>query len=150
MRLTLIPLKTPKAASRRSETGADSPREQRSEILPDGPRRRKERSLAGSGYNRERTTVATQTAASRPGRPLIAVLLIIVALFAWMFGTGHRTPRLGLDLQGGTSITLVPRAASGGGKITSQQVDQAVDIIRQRVNGIGVAEAEVTKQGQGA
>jgi preprotein translocase subunit SecD len=55
------------------------------------------------------------------------------------------SPRLGLDLEGGTSIILTPRVAPGEkGKITSQALARAVEIIRSRVDSFGVAEAEVT------
>ena len=55
------------------------------------------------------------------------------------------------DLRGGTSVTLQPRISQGSnGKVTSSAIDQAVSIIRQRVNSLGVAESEVTAQGSGA
>ena len=66
-----------------------------------------------------------------------------------MVWKGVHTPRLGLDLQGGTSITLIPKPVDGTGTITNEAIDQAVDIISERVNGAGVAEAEVTAQGSG-
>ena len=70
-----------------------------------------------------------------------------------MIGTvliqGATSVRLGLDLRGGTSVTLQPRASNDSNKITSEAIDQAVEIIRQRVNSLGVAESEVTAQGSG-
>ncbi len=87
---------------------------------------------------------------SHSGRSLAIVAAVVLGLLAWMAVTGVTQPKLGLDLQGGTSVTLIPKPAPGGESITSDQVDQAVEIIRQRVNGLGVAEAEVTTQGQGA
>jgi preprotein translocase subunit SecD len=62
---------------------------------------------------------------------------------------GATSVRLGLDLRGGTSVTLQPRASNDSNKITSEAIDQAVAIIRQRVNSLGVAESEVTAQGSG-
>jgi preprotein translocase subunit SecD len=62
---------------------------------------------------------------------------------------GATSVRLGLDLRGGTSVTLQPRASNDSNKITSEAIDQAVSIIRQRVNSLGVAESEVTAQGSG-
>lgn len=56
-------------------------------------------------------------------------------------------PKLGLDLRGGTQVTLTPRVSNG--TISDSQLTQAVEIIRQRVNGLGVAEAEVSTQGSG-
>ena len=65
--------------------------------------------------------------------------------------TDKFSPRLGLDLEGGTQIELLPKSAVPGEKLnlTNDSIDQAVSIIRQRVDGFGVAEAEVTKQGTG-
>lgn len=82
----------------------------------------------------------------RPGLRLGAVLLVMAALYATMFGTGHTTPKLGLDLQGGTTVTLTPNPPAGT-KVTSGQLSAAVDIIRQRVNGLGVSGADVVRQG---
>jgi preprotein translocase subunit SecD len=63
---------------------------------------------------------------------------------------GATSFKLGLDLQGGTSVTLQPRIGVGEtGKVTSESIDQAVEIIRQRVNSLGVAESEVSAQGSG-
>lgn len=87
----------------------------------------------------------------RPWRSLILLLVITAGLCAWAFWPGQvHTPRLGLDLQGGTQVTLVPKSVNGGGDVTDEQLTQAVEIIRQRVDGLGVSEAEVTTQGSGA
>ncbi|MDQ3484907.1 MAG: protein translocase subunit SecD, partial [Actinomycetota bacterium] len=88
--------------------------------------------------------MATRT--SRPGRTLIVFLLVIVAMFAAAAALGSWKPKLGLDLQGGTRITLQAKA-TGGGSITEDKLDEAAGIINARVNGAGVAEAEVTTQG---
>jgi preprotein translocase subunit SecD len=82
---------------------------------------------------------------------LVPFLIVVIALTAWTFWPGQKnTPQLGLDLQGGTQVTLLPQAAPGSdGSISQEQLDQAVAIIRQRVDGLGVAEAEVTVQGSG-
>ncbi|MDQ1632220.1 MAG: preprotein translocase subunit SecD [Frankiaceae bacterium] len=76
-----------------------------------------------------------------------ALLGITVVLYGLMFLTGATTPKLGLDLQGGTSVTLTPRLVQGTGRPTSGSIDKAVDIIRQRVNGLGVSEADVRRAG---
>jgi preprotein translocase subunit SecD len=88
--------------------------------------------------------VATKT--SRPGRTLIVFLLVIAGMFAAAAAVGSWKPKLGLDLQGGTRITLQAKAA-GGGSVTSDKLDEAVGIISSRVNGAGVAESEVSTQG---
>ena len=74
------------------------------------------------------------------------LVVALIAAYAAMFLTDATSPRLGLDLQGGTSVILQPRATEGG-DVSGQQLEEAVNIIRQRVNGLGVAEAEVQTQG---
>ena len=89
--------------------------------------------------------------APRPGRAIAVITIAVVALYAWMFISGNTTPKLGLDLRGGTSLTLQPVVPEGSDTvITDDAVNQAVEIIRARVDGQGVAEASVTKQGSGA
>lgn len=87
---------------------------------------------------------------SRPGRTLLILMLVLGAFSAWAFWPGNSyLPQLGLDLRGGTQVTLVPRVPEGQ-TLTQQQVDQTVSIIRARVDAFGVAEAEVATQGSGA
>ncbi len=87
---------------------------------------------------------------SRPARGLIALFIVLAGLLAWAFWPGTaNTVRLGLDLQGGTQVILVPKPVTAGATITDEQLAQTVAIIRQRVDGLGVAEAEVTTQGSG-
>ena len=85
----------------------------------------------------------------RPVRALAILAVLIVGLLATALIQGATSIRLGLDLRGGTSVTLQPRASNDSNKITSEAIDQAVSIIRQRVNSLGVAESEVTAQGSG-
>ena len=88
---------------------------------------------------------------SRALRTITILLLSIVAFTGVAFAIGATTFKLGLDLQGGTSVTLQPRIEAGAsGSVTSESIDQAVAIIRQRVNSLGVAESEVAAQGTGA
>ncbi|WP_318217765.1 protein translocase subunit SecD [Streptomyces sp. SCL15-6] len=90
----------------------------------------------------------TASAQSKPGRSLALIVIVIAALTGGMFASGHTTPRLGIDLAGGTSITL--RAVSEPGQesaINKTNMDTAVDIMNNRVNGLGVSEAEVQTQG---
>jgi protein-export membrane protein SecD/preprotein translocase SecF subunit len=83
----------------------------------------------------------------RPWRPLalLTLLLILVFVGALVLASSW-APRLGLDLQGGTSITLSAQTVDGQ-EPSQESLDEAVAIIRQRVNGSGVAEAEVSTQG---
>ena len=97
------------------------------------------------------TTNKPVKTAARPGRSLAILGLVLVAMTSLVFIQGATSVHLGLDLRGGTSVTLQPRIAPGdAGKVTSESIDQAVSIIRQRVNSLGVAESEVTAQGSGA
>ena len=57
------------------------------------------------------------------------------------------TPELALDLQGGTSIILTPTLADGE-TVDEEQLNQALEIIRQRIDGTGVSEATVAIQGE--
>ncbi|MEU2056567.1 protein translocase subunit SecD [Streptomyces bungoensis] len=86
------------------------------------------------------------SAQSKPGRSLALILIAIVALAGGMFASGNTTPRLGIDLAGGTSITLKAKADQGSA-INKANMDTAVDIMNRRVNGLGVSEAEVQTQG---
>ncbi len=88
---------------------------------------------------------------SNPWRALTALLILVLGLALWAFfpGTDHSV-RLGLDLQGGTQVILIPHAVTQGAEITDEQLQQTVTILRNRVDGLGVAEAEVTTQGSGA
>ena len=87
---------------------------------------------------------------SRPVRTLAILALGLVAMTGLVFVQGATSVKLGLDLRGGTSVTLQPRIAPGEeGSITNEAIDQAVAIIRQRVNSLGVAESEVAAQGTG-
>ncbi|WP_367324486.1 protein translocase subunit SecD [Streptomyces sp. HUAS ZL42] len=86
------------------------------------------------------------SAQSKPGRSLALILIAIVGLTGGMFATGHTTPRLGIDLAGGTSITLEAKADQGSA-INKANMDTAVEIMNRRVNGLGVSEAEVQTQG---
>ncbi|MDO3396600.1 protein translocase subunit SecD [Nocardioides sp. SOB44] len=79
---------------------------------------------------------------SGPGRTLVAFFVSTAVLFGLVALAGSWTPQLGLDLQGGTSITL--RAE---GDPSEESLEEARKIIDDRVNGSGVAEAEVTTQG---
>ncbi|KRE62894.1 protein translocase subunit SecD [Nostocoides sp. Soil756] len=84
-------------------------------------------------------------------RALTALTVLVVALGGLLAGSivwsnGQLTPKLGLDLKGGTQIILEPRGNSGQ-SISAAQLNQARDIIVQRVDSNGVSGAEVTTQG---
>ncbi|GEB96781.1 protein translocase subunit SecD [Corynebacterium flavescens] len=80
-----------------------------------------------------------------PQRAIALFVLIVVIIYALIFFTGGRTgtPKLGIDLQGGTRVTLVPQ----GDDPTQDQLQQARTILEQRVNGMGVSGSEVVING---
>ncbi|MGH3835924.1 MAG: protein translocase subunit SecD [Pseudonocardiaceae bacterium] len=84
----------------------------------------------------------------RPWRNLAIFAGIVAVLYSLVFftGGGDPTPKLGIDLQGGTRVTLTARTV-GGGPPSQESLDQARQIIEQRVNGIGVSGAEVILDG---
>jgi preprotein translocase subunit SecD len=63
-----------------------------------------------------------------------------------LWGGGSWAPKLALDLEGGTQIVLSPQLESGQ-TVTTEQMTQAVSIIRQRIDAAGVSEAEINTQG---
>ncbi|TFD09204.1 protein translocase subunit SecD [Cryobacterium sp. TMT1-66-1] len=77
---------------------------------------------------------------------VIIVGLIALNAFGVFTQNGSWTPKLALDLEGGTQIILAPQVESGA-TVTSEQLDEAVGIIRQRINSSGVSETEVNTQG---
>ena len=72
---------------------------------------------------------------------LLGIVVLVGSLLAGNLLAGN-VPALGLDLQGGASVTLQPE-----GDFTPSALAQAVDIISQRVNALGVSEPEITRQG---
>jgi preprotein translocase subunit SecD len=89
----------------------------------------------------------------RPGRQLAVLGLIFAILYLLVFFAGasggikeRLEPRLGLDLVGGTRVTYEATTQAGQAPPASS-LEQARDIMEQRVNGLGVAEAEVVTEG---
>ena len=104
-----------------------------------------------SAINNSQSPSASSKSAKTSGKPVksIAILgLVLIAFSAVAVFQDATKVKLGLDLRGGTSVTLTPRATEGA-KVTPEAISQAVEIIRQRVNSIGVAESEVAAQGSG-
>ncbi|HVF20190.1 MAG TPA: protein translocase subunit SecD [Mycobacteriales bacterium] len=83
----------------------------------------------------------------RPLRPLLLLLALLVGSISWIV-VENLEPKLGLDLRGGTSVILTPDTDKTVGIVTTARLDKAVDIISLRVNGTGVAEAEVVREGE--
>ncbi len=95
---------------------------------------------------------AAAVSAPKPWRRLTLLILLMVALLASLVVgsfTGDRSrllPDFALDLEGGTQIILTPTTTDGS-TVTQNDVNQAIEIIRQRVDASGVAEAEIASQG---
>ncbi len=87
--------------------------------------------------------MATKT--PRPARTLLIFGLTVAVLYGLAALGQTWKPRLGLDLEGGTRITL--SAIPEGGEVTPTKLEQAASIVDRRVNGSGVSEAEVATQG---
>jgi preprotein translocase subunit SecD len=79
---------------------------------------------------------------NRPGRTLVVFFLGVALTYGLVALAGSWKPELGLDLQGGTRISLEAK-----GNPSSESLEEARSIIDQRVNGSGVAEAEVVTEG---
>ena len=83
-----------------------------------------------------------------PGRTLIALAVIIAGLTGLMALSNNWTPKLGLDLRGGTTITLTAQNTSGTGSVDPNSLELARNIIQSRVDSLGVGESEVTIAGE--
>ena len=112
-------------------------------------------------YRKLSSQVARTTPARKATRSLAWLGVIIIGLAALNVldfftspvpkGTAQVAtfaPKLGLDLIGGTEIILQPELAKGQ-TVTSDQLNQAVAIIRERIDAAGVSEPSISTQGQG-
>ncbi|MFH6687370.1 protein translocase subunit SecD [Cellulosimicrobium funkei] len=104
--------------------------------------------------------MATSSTRARPVRTLVTLGILIVVLFGSLFagtkldpktednpGGASLTPGLALDLEGGTQIILEP-VTTDGSQPTAEDINQAINVIRQRIDAQGVSEAEITSQGR--
>lgn len=80
-----------------------------------------------------------------PARALALFVLLVIVVYSLVFFTGSKSasPKLGIDLQGGTRVTLVPQ----GEEPTAEQLEDARRILENRVNGMGVSGASVVVDG---
>ena len=92
--------------------------------------------------------MASSTAPVHPYRYLTLFLVLLVGAFALVFFTGNKQPdpKLGIDLQGGTRVTLTARTPDGTAP-TRESLNQAQQIISSRVDGLGVSGSEVVIDG---
>ncbi|MDX2375367.1 protein translocase subunit SecD [Microbacterium sp. LRZ72] len=96
--------------------------------------------------------MASSTPVRHAWRALIGLLVIVAVLFGvnalgvYVFKQSSWLPELALDLQGGTQIILAAQTEDGAAP-SGEQLEQAVSIIRQRVDASGVGEADVSTEG---
>ncbi|WP_072691056.1 protein translocase subunit SecD [Rhodococcus marinonascens] len=92
--------------------------------------------------------MAPSTGSVHPVRSLTVFAVLVAVLYALVFFTGDKstTPKLGIDLQGGTRVTLTARTPDGSNP-TPDSLRQAQEIIESRVNGLGVSGSEVVIDG---
>ena len=76
----------------------------------------------------------------------IIVVLLGTLIAGVVFSNATLVPKLALDLEGGTQIILAP-VLSNGQQVQQQQLDQAVSIIRQRIDASGISESEISTEG---
>lgn len=107
------------------------------------------------GHEHEHRKLSSLVAKSSPAKKawrsltwlgVIVVGLILLNTAGVLTGGGSWTPKLALDLEGGTQIILAPKLESGQ-SVSSDQLNEAVKIIRQRIDSAGVSEAEINTQG---
>lgn len=95
--------------------------------------------------------MAASTSVRRARAALISLLILLVTMGGLLFygvsqDRAQWAPLLALDLEGGTQMVLAPESETDE-EIDGEQLNQAVEVIRQRVDGTGVAEAEIAVQG---
>ena len=92
--------------------------------------------------------MASPSAPVHPSRYLAVFLVLLIGVYLLVFLTGNKLadPKLGIDLQGGTRVTLTARTPDGS-RPTREALSQAQQIIGSRVNGLGVSGSEVIIDG---
>ena len=92
--------------------------------------------------------MASSSAPAHSGRYLSVFLVLLIGVYLLVFLTGDRraAPKLGIDLQGGTRVTLTARTPDGS-RPSREALSQAQQIISARVNGLGVSGSEVVVDG---
>ena len=92
--------------------------------------------------------MASSSAPVHPARYLSIFLVLLIGVYLLVFLTGDKraAPKLGIDLQGGTRVTLTARTPDGS-RPTREALSQAQQIISARVNGLGVSGSEVVVDG---
>ena len=82
---------------------------------------------------------------SRATAVRVVLALVVLAVSGWLLAT--RPPRLGLDLRGGTQIVLETRDGEFA-KASTATTDEALEVLRRRVDELGVAEPTLARSGE--
>lgn len=92
--------------------------------------------------------MASSSAPVHPARYLTLFMVLLVGVYLLVFLTGDKQaePKLGIDLQGGTRVTLTARTPDGS-QPSRESLLQAQEIISSRVDGLGVSGSEVIIDG---
>ena len=92
--------------------------------------------------------MASPSTPVHPSRYLTVFLILLIGVYLLVFLTGNKRadPKLGIDLQGGTRVTLTARTPDGS-RPSREALSQAQTIISDRVNGLGVSGSEVIVDG---
>lgn len=92
--------------------------------------------------------MASSSAPVHPARYISVFLFLLIGVYLLVFLTGDKraAPKLGIDLQGGTRVTLTARTPDGSAP-SREALAQAQQIISARVNGLGVSGSEVVVDG---
>ena len=81
---------------------------------------------------------------------VLGLVVVLIAVAAWLIFIRQpvaEATKLGLDLEGGVSVQLEGYQTDGS-QVTREEMEQAVEVIRQRVDSLGVTEPEIQIQGQ--
>src|SRR5262249_34284833 len=140
---------TRSTTTRRTRTSTRSSSSARTDRRPADRSQRPQADRSQRPQDREDgTTVAAPAGHLKVSRYFLVLGIILAALYALVFFTGSKKPhpKLGLDLQGGAAITLSALTADGNAP-SAESLDQARQIIANRVNASGVSEPEVVTEG---
>lgn len=98
--------------------------------------------------------MAAKKRTNRALRTFIFFIVIVLALLGTLIGStlfsnGSYVPKLAIDLEGGTQLILTPKNTENANtQFSVEDINQAIEVIRQRVDASGVAEAEIARNGQ--
>jgi SecD/SecF fusion protein len=81
-------------------------------------------------------------------RNLLVLLFVVGLVIASVVVIGSKPSRLGLDLRGGTELVYEARPTPANPDIAGDDVDRAIEIIRDRTDALGVSEPEISRVGE--